>query len=138
MITAVDTNILVDVVEADATYGPRSAHALKRCLNEGQLLLSEVVWAETTAYFSTLEAAHHAIFELGAEFSPLNQKATDTAGQIWRKYRRAGGPRTRIIADFMIGAHAAVHADRLITRDRGFYRHYFPKLDIINPTETVQ
>ena len=33
----------------------------------------------------------------------------------------AGGPRKRIIPDFLRGAHAAIAADAFVARDRGFY-----------------
>jgi hypothetical protein len=38
MLTAVDTSVLLDVFGADATFGPRSRDALKRCLAEGGLV----------------------------------------------------------------------------------------------------
>jgi len=55
------------------------------------------------------------------------------AGAAWVEYRRRGGTRERLIADFLIGAHARVRADRLLTRDRGFLRSHFAGLDIVDP-----
>lgn len=45
---------------------------------------------------------------------------------------RAGEP-TAVIADFLIAAYAETHAERLLTRDRGFYRSCFPSLRLIEP-----
>jgi hypothetical protein len=56
---------------------------------------------------------------------------TFLAGLNWKKYRNSGGQRNRVLADFLIGANAQIHADRLLTRDRGFYKKYFKKLKLI-------
>jgi predicted nucleic acid-binding protein len=64
----------------------------------------------------------------------LVRAAARTTGSTWRAYRQAGGPRSRVVADFLIGAHAVVRADRLVTRDRGFFRSYFSDLEILDPT----
>lgn len=135
MITAVDTNVLFDVFKPDPLYGPASAQALTRCLTEGQLLLSDVTWAETAVAFPSSEAAETAIAQLGAEFSPTTRQAAGLAAQMWRRYRQTGGTRTRVIPDFLIGAHAQVSADRLLTRDQGFFRTYFTELEIIDPSQ---
>ena len=65
---------------------------------------------------------------------PLGRVAATRAGVAWREYRRAGGPRERVIADFLVGAHAVEQADRLLTRDRGFHRLAFAGLVILDPS----
>jgi predicted nucleic acid-binding protein len=71
---------------------------------------------------------------LGVDFVPISVDSALAAGDIWRSYKRRSGPRRRMIADVLIGAHAIGQADRLLTRDRGFYRNYFPKLAILDPS----
>jgi len=44
------------------------------------------------------------------------------------------GRRDRLIADFLVGAHALSRAERLLTRDRGFYRRYFENLSVLDPS----
>src|SRR5436309_15840608 len=72
--------------------------------------------------------------DLGVTFAPLDMKAAALAGDAWRSYRRRGGERERVIADFLVGAHARSQADRLLTRDRGFYRSAFSGLRLVEPT----
>lgn len=133
MITAVDTSVLLDVFGADPEFGPRSADALRVCLAEGSLIACEVVWAETAASFATTTAAERALTGLRIDFSALDDSIALAVGQAWRAYRQAGGARERVVADFLIGAHALDRADRLLTRDRGFYRRYFTGLPIVDP-----
>lgn len=134
MITAVDTNVLLDVFGADPKFGEVSAEALRRCLHEGTLVASEVVWAETATVFGDARRFQDAMEKLPASFSPMTQEAALKAAEAWRRYRASGGPRVRIAADFLIGAHASFAADRLLTRDRGFYRRYFAGLRVVDPS----
>ena len=64
---------------------------------------------------------------------PLTRKAHFLASRAWRMYRRSGGKRSRILTDFLIGAHAQEQATRLLSRDRGFYRELFPSLTVVDP-----
>ena len=134
MITAVDSSVLLDVFSADKAFGPRSNEALQRALAEGSLVACEVVWAEVAAHFPSSSAAADALRILGVTFGPVGQVEALSVGRAWSEYRRRGGKRSRVIADFLIGAHAAGCADRLLTRDRGFYRSYFRRLTILDPT----
>jgi predicted nucleic acid-binding protein len=134
MITAVDTSILLDVFGASPTFGPRSRDALRGCIDDGSLVACEVVWAEITAHFPAADAARNAMAKLGIAFSPIDCATAMAAGQAWKQYRARGGTRNRVMADFLIGAHALANAERLLTRDRGFYRSYFRRLVLVDPT----
>lgn len=135
MITAVDSSILLDVFGADSNFGAASREALRRCLREGDLIACDVVWAEVVASLPADELADEAMRRLGVRFSPLEVAAATATGTSWRSYRREGGQRVRLVADFLVGAHARAQADRLLTRDRGFYRKYFRDLAILDPTD---
>jgi predicted nucleic acid-binding protein len=134
MITAVDSSVLIDVLGSSAQFSQSSRAALRQCLTEGSLLASDVVWAEVGSNFPDNPTFSLAMSEMGLSFSPLTEEAAAVAARGWRHYRAAGGRRTRIVGDFLIGAHAAVCADRLLTRDRGFYRQYFSGLKILDPS----
>jgi predicted nucleic acid-binding protein len=133
--TAVDTSVLLDVFGADPQFGPASAAALRDCLEAGRAIACEVVWAETSASFATAAEADSALRVLRVDFSALDAPTALAAGVSWRAYRRAGGSRERVIADFLIGAHALACADQLLTRDRGFYRRYFKGLRVLDPAK---
>ena len=134
MITAVDSSVLLDVFGPDATFGPASANAIRVALAEGLLVACEAVWAEVAGSFVSAAAAHEAFNQLNLEFSALTLEAALEAGAAWKAYRARGGVRTRISADFLIGAHALCQADRLLTRDRGFYRACFKRLRVVQPS----
>lgn len=138
MITAVDTNVLLDVLGADPAFGPASATAIRTALREGRLVACETVWAEVAAWFASTATARAALDRLNLEFSPRTLDAALEAGAAWKFYRNRGGSRSRVIADFLIGAHALCQADRLLTRDRGFYRSYFRRLRIFDPGQIPQ
>jgi predicted nucleic acid-binding protein len=135
VITAVDTSVLLDVFGADERFGPRSRLALRRCLHEGALVACDVVWAEVVASFPDERAATDALRRLDVTFAALDAPAATAAGHAWRSYRRAGGRRDRVVSDFLVAGHALVHADRLLTRDRGFVRGHFGELTLVDPSD---
>jgi predicted nucleic acid-binding protein len=63
----------------------------------------------------------------------MSMESAMGAARSWHTYRRRGGGRDRIAADFLIGGHAAAHAERLLTRDLGFYRKYFKGVAVVSP-----
>ncbi len=130
MTTAVDTNILLDIVIPDETTGQASRELLRIAYDQGPVLVCDIVYAELVPAFESRAALDAALRTVGATVSPINTDIAFAAGLRWGQYRRAGGPRTRILSDFLIGAHAVATAGTFLTRDRGFYAMYFPKLKI--------
>ncbi|MEK7795553.1 MAG: PIN domain-containing protein, partial [Candidatus Hydrogenedentota bacterium] len=113
-ITAVDTNVLIDVFRNDPEFGLVSADALRRCFKEGHFVACNIVWAEIASVFSSRKSFEAAMRELPIEFSPVNEDAAVLAGDTWRQYRARGGKRTRVLPGFLIAAHIfeAPHASR--------------------------
>jgi len=134
MITALDSNVLIDVLGADATFGTASSAALREATRSGALIVSEVVWAETASWYRSEQEAAEVLGDLRVQLVATGTSAAYAAGAVWAAYRRRGGRRERVVADFLVGAHAAAHADRLLTRDYGFYRARFKDLAIVDPT----
>jgi len=135
VITAVDSSVLIDVFGAHEKWLERSAGLLRRCLAEGTVVACEVVWAETAVIFRHEADFLDAMGMLGVAFSPIEQAAALRAGQTLKTYRkRARGRGERVVADFLIGAHALEQAGRLLTRDRDFYRDDFAGLKILDPS----
>jgi len=134
MITAVDTNVLLDVFAADPIHGPRSREALQAGQRAGRLVICEIVLSELSRYFSRLDALQDTLARIDIAAEPFGEEACYAAGQAFLRYRKRGGKRDRILPDFLIGAHAQARCTRLLTRDRGFYRDYFPDLEIVDPS----
>jgi predicted nucleic acid-binding protein len=133
VITAVDTSVLLDILSGDREHGPRSAAALRQASADGALVASTVVWAEVLGAYDDAKAVTARLDRLELQLIADDREVAMAAGRVYRAYRRSGGTRRRILPDFLIGAHALVHADRLLTRDRGFYRSHFAKLTILGP-----
>ena len=133
MITALDTNVL-DVLRADQEFGRSSIAALGLAAERGSLVVCDIVWGELSSAFDDVDEGRGVLDHFGVTFSPRSPASAERAGRSWRAYRRAGGPRERMIADFLIAAHALEQADALLTRDCGFTRAYFSELTVIDPT----
>ena len=128
--TAADTNVLLDIVSTNETTSRASRELLRIAYDRGPVIICDIVYAESVPAFASRDALDAVLRSIGVTVSPINTDIAFAAGLRWGHYRRAGGPRTRLIADFVIGAHAVAIADTFLTRERGFYATYFPELQI--------
>ena len=131
--TLVDTNVLLDVLTNDPTWLPWSVSNLRIRANSGPLLINEIIYAEMAGHVSTESELDAAVDELQVRLERTPKSALFLAGEIFRRYRRAGGVRTGVLADFFIGAHAQVIKSPILTRDVRRYRTYFPEVKLITP-----
>ncbi len=130
MITAIDTNILLDIFLPDPEFGDCSLSALERAYGRGALVICTVVYAELVPQFENRKLLDATLEKLDIEVLSITREAAYIAGQYWKKYSMEKKGRTRIITNFLIGAFAEVQADRMLTRDRGFYRTYLNNLQL--------
>jgi hypothetical protein len=133
MITAVDTNVLLDILIPNPVLHEASLTALSAASNRGSLVVCDIVYAELLSQFSTRTECDNFLSNGEIQVERLTPDASFLAGRSWRAYRSRGGSRTRILPDFLIGAHATLQASRLLTRDRGFYSGAYPDLEVVAP-----
>lgn len=133
----VDTNVLVDVLENDPAWADWSVAQLRAQAQIHRLVINPVVYAELSLTFSTVEALDEALAALQIPVMEIPKPALFLAGKAFVKYRRQGGTKTNVLADFFIGAHAAVAGLPVLTRDVRRYAGYFPTVPLISPAETA-
>lgn len=156
MIIAVDTNIILDVLIPGEPFCEPSKKLLDRYLSKGKLILCEVVLAELAAQFPTEQELKLFLTETGMRLEYANEKSLYIAGTRWAQYAKKGNKdrftcgqcghsfevtcprcsvaitkRLHVLADFLIGAHALVKADCLLSRDLGIYKTYFTDLNVV-------
>ena len=131
--TLVDANVLLDVVTDDPVWVAWSLARLAEAALTGSILINDVIYAEISVRFSTIEELDGTLADAAIGIVPIPGSALFLAGKAFLRYRKAGGVRAGVLSDFFIGAHAAVEGWPLLTRDARRYRTYFPGITVITP-----
>ena len=135
---AVDTSVLIDLLGEDPRADAAEA-CLREALTHGPVVVCDVVVGEVVAALGRGSEVVDALEEIGIQHAPLEMRSAVRAGEMQRRYKErnktAARPPTtpRVVADFLIGAHALLQCSALITRDAGFFRDYFKGLKVIVP-----
>ena len=128
----VDTNVLLDIYRADAIWMPWSLQHLQQA-KPGQLAINMVVYAELAGHPAEPANLDEFLEMLNIQVLELPRPAARLAGLAFRNYRQRGATTTGVSPDFFIGAHAQAQGYKLLTRDAGRYKTFFPKIKLICP-----
>lgn len=131
--TLVDTNVLLDVTGNDPVWAAWSLAQLKAAALAGPLIVNDVIYAELSVRFPTMEALDAILATLGARLEPIPRKGLFLAAKAFTVYRTRGGNRSGVLPDFFIAGHAVAACTPLLTRDRGRFADYFPDIVLIAP-----
>ena len=129
----VDTNVLIDVLADDPEWADWSIKQLRAQSKIRRLVINPIIYTELSLTFSTPEALERAINQLDLNMLEIPRAALFLAGTAFVRYRRQGGTKHNVLADFYIGAHASASGLPLITRDTRRYAAYFPDVKLIAP-----
>jgi predicted nucleic acid-binding protein len=130
---AVDSSVLIDVLTADPYFANASDAVLSQALAGDDVVVCDAVVAELQLMLDTSSNVMESLNSMGIRYQTTHEQAAVRAGVMNRRFRDRGGKRERVVADFLIGAHALLQCDALITRDAGFFRDYFKGLKVIVP-----
>lgn len=130
----VDSCILIDILTNDEQFAEASASTLEAVADRHRLAINPLIFAEISAGAPSLEAAEQDVPASRFERLDLPYPAGFLAGRAFARYRRAGGTRRSPLADFYIGAHAAILGCAIVTRDVTRFRTYFSSVELIVPS----
>jgi len=133
MISAIDTSIILDILTEDKKFADLSENILNKASLEGKLIICECVITEIFPAFKDESDFKDFLNDWQLDYMPSIIESSILAGEHFKTYLNRGGKAKRVLLDFLIGAHAYLLADRLLARDRGYFRDYFKKLKIIDP-----
>jgi predicted nucleic acid-binding protein len=131
----VDSNVLLDLIKDDPVWINWSLAALEAAAIDGPLVINQIIYAELSIGYPTIEALEQFIAGTGLRMAEIPREALFLAGKAFANYRRLAGTKAGVLPDFFIGAHASVSGLSILTRDVGRYRTYFPGVQLLTPEQ---
>ena len=138
MITAVDTNIFIALWDSDDSMNSLALNALDRGISSGNLVVCGAVYAEllalpgrTPKFLDTFFHDTGVSIDWSTEKSIWNAAGLAFQSYVKRRRSQRQPDARRILADFIIGAHADVNGFAFMTLDKRIYSAAFPNLKII-------
>lgn len=128
-----DSNVLLDVLVDDPRWAAWSLAQLETWAHRGPVIVNPVIYAELAAGYGTVEALDADLEAMGLRFEEIPREALFLAAKAHLLYRQRGGLRAGVLADFFVGAHAAVRRLPLLTRDARRYRACYPTVELVTP-----
>lgn len=129
----VDTNVLIDVMEAESAWTAWSQSTIASMSTSRELVVNHIVLAELSGHFAQEAHVETLLRTMGVDVAAMTIEAALRSGRAFRDYRRKGGERPSILADFLIAGHASALGATLMTRDKRRIASYFPELTLITP-----
>lgn len=134
MTTALDSSVLWAIINRETGH-EAWLESLIQAASEGPLIISPIAFAEIAPSSTDAKTLMSFLTRLAITYEAISPESAYLAGQIFKRYRQAGGPRHYLIPDFIIAAHAQTQADRLAAIDRGYLRQWFPDLELLTAAE---
>jgi predicted nucleic acid-binding protein len=129
----VDSNVWIDVIQRDEVWLDWSLTQLQKAREADTLAINPVIYAELVPNYNTPGELAQFVTVSGVEFTNLSPAASYAAGRAFERYRKRGGKKTGVVADFFIGGQAITEGCTLLTRDAARYKSYFPKIRLVSP-----
>jgi predicted nucleic acid-binding protein len=129
----VDSNVWIDIIQRDPVWVDWSLEQVLQARATRKVAINPIIYAELVPNYDTAAALAQFVQLSGAQLMPMSAPCAYLAGLAFMAYRKKGGLKTGVIADFFIGAHAQAEGWTLLTRDATRYRSYFPDVKLICP-----
>jgi predicted nucleic acid-binding protein len=129
----VDANVILDIWDPDPLWYAWSIGQLQKNSVLHDLAINPIIYSEISVSFANPSTLDKKLEDWNLSVLNIPRHAAFLAGKAYQQYRRRGGAKSNVLADFLIGAHAAVLACGLLTRDTRVYSTYFPTVRLIAP-----